>query len=119
MMFWSISVVSEYLSLPSALCAIGKQLLIHNLNHIDRKNILYLVQYHDLRWIRIEKFLDSQMLIFSREATLGLALSVRSFVRPSVCHTSSSVKIKRQNQASSSSVKIKRQNQASKSSIKI
>ena len=65
MMFWSISVVSEYLSLPSALCAIGKQLLIHNLNHIDRKNILYLVQYHDLRWIRIEKFLDSQMLIFS------------------------------------------------------
>ena len=67
--------------------------------------------------------------IFSREATLGSALSVRSFVRSFVCNASSSsvkiqaskssIKVKRLSQASKSSIKIKRQNQASKSSVKI
>ena len=54
------------------------------------------------------------LLFFSREVTLELALSVRSFVR------NTSLKIKRiKSHPSKSSVKIKRQNKASKSSVKI
>ena len=48
-----------------------------------------------------------------------VSLSVCSFVMLDQKSHQSSVKIKRQNQASNSSIKIKRQNQASKSSIKI
>ena len=64
-----------------------------------------------------------QKSVFSRQATLELAL----LVRPSICLfvmlkfkvSKLSVKIKHQNQASKSSVKIKRQNQVSKSNVKI
>ena len=64
-------------------------------------------------------------MIFSREATLGLALSVRASVRPFVIQVhqeSSRAKLsiitKRQNQASKPSIKTKRQNHASKPSVK-
>ena len=58
------------------------------------------------------------LLLFSREATLGLALSIRLFGILVQKRLKSSV-IKHQNQASNSSIKIKHQNQASKSSVKI
>ena len=64
--------------------------------------------------------------IFSRKATLGLALSIRSsvhlsykFIKRQNQASKSSVKIKCQNNASKSSVKIKSQNKMSKSSVKI
>ena len=62
-----------------------------------------------ISWKRIFEF-----WVFSREATLGLALSVCPFV----CNASSaSIKLKHQNQASNSSIQFNRQNEALKSSI--
>ena len=74
-------------------------------------------------WLKevVTEYLSDLIIVFlfSREATLELALSVRYHSLKILNPVSSSVKIKRQKQASKSSVKIKRQNQESKSSVKI
>ena len=70
------------------------------------------LEIYKFKTIYIVKMGQMHESVFSREATLESAMSVRCLsVMPFQCEASkSSVKIKCQNQASKSSVKFKRQN---------